>query len=76
MNETKHNIQGQDRRIRSFVRREGRLTPGQQRALDELWPGLGLAFETPLSLTEAFGREAAAISTFLRSRTLAPKLPS
>lgn len=56
MNETKHNIQGQGRRIRSFVRREGRLTPGQQRALDELWPGLGLAFETPLSLTEAFGR--------------------
>ncbi len=30
------------RRIRSFVRREGRLTPGQQRALDELWPRFGL----------------------------------
>lgn len=30
------------RRIRSFVRREGRLTPGQQRALDELWGRYGL----------------------------------
>jgi tRNA (guanine-N7-)-methyltransferase len=26
------------RRIRSFVRREGRLTRGQDRALQELWP--------------------------------------
>ncbi len=31
------------RRIRSFVRREGRLTKGQQRALDELFPVYGLA---------------------------------
>lgn len=31
------------RRIRSFVRREGRLTKGQQRALDELLPVYGLA---------------------------------
>ena len=30
------------RRIRSFVRREGRLTPGQQRALDELWGRYGI----------------------------------
>jgi tRNA (guanine-N7-)-methyltransferase len=30
------------RRIRSFVRREGRLTKGQQRALDELYPRYGL----------------------------------
>jgi len=30
------------RRIRSFVRREGRLTKGQQRALDELYPVNGL----------------------------------
>jgi len=29
------------RRIRSFVRREGRMTPAQQRALDELWPHYG-----------------------------------
>jgi len=31
------------RRIRSFVRREGRLTKGQQRGLDELFPVYGLA---------------------------------
>lgn len=31
-----------DRRIRSFVKREGRLTPGQQRNLEDLWPRFGL----------------------------------
>jgi len=30
------------RPIRSFIRREGRLTPGQQRALEELWSKYGL----------------------------------
>ena len=30
------------RTIRSFVRRAGRLTPSQQRALEELWPIFGL----------------------------------
>ncbi len=57
MKESKHNTE-QPRRVRSYVRREGRLTPGQQRALDELWPKFGLAFEQPLSLAEAFGRAA------------------
>lgn len=38
--------QPQHRPIRSFVRREGRLTPGQQRALDELFPRYGLDLET------------------------------
>ena len=33
------------RPIRSFVRREGRLTRGQQRAMDELWPRYGV--DTP-----------------------------
>jgi tRNA (guanine-N7-)-methyltransferase len=32
------------RSIRSFVRRTGRLTPSQQRALDELWPSFGADF--------------------------------
>ena len=32
------------RRIRSFVLREGRLTAGQRRAFDELWPRWGLDF--------------------------------
>ena len=32
------------RRIRSFVRREGRLTKGQERALTELWPVMGVEY--------------------------------
>jgi tRNA (guanine-N7-)-methyltransferase len=47
------------RRIRSFVRREGRLTPAQQRAMEELFPKFGLeAGETPLDLDAIFGRRA------------------
>lgn len=34
------------RAIRSFVLREGRLTPGQQRAFDTLWPRWGLAYSS------------------------------
>jgi tRNA (guanine-N7-)-methyltransferase len=30
------------RTVRSFVKREGRLTKGQQQALDNLWPTMGL----------------------------------
>jgi len=45
------------RRIRSFVRREGRLTPGQQRAMDVLFPRFGIeAGEQPLNLDNVFGR--------------------
>jgi tRNA (guanine-N7-)-methyltransferase len=47
------------RRIRSFVRREGRLTPGQQRALEQLWPRFGIDHTNePLDLTAIFGRAA------------------
>ncbi len=46
------------RRIRSFVRREGRLTAGQRRALEVLWPLYGIAEEDPLELDGEFGREA------------------
>jgi tRNA (guanine-N7-)-methyltransferase len=47
------------RPIRSFVRRAGRMTPSQQRALDELWPDYGLDYEaTPLDLADVFGRKA------------------
>ena len=47
------------RSIRSFVRREGRLTPGQQRALERLWPRYGLATDgRPLDLDAVFGRQA------------------
>lgn len=46
-------------RIRSFVRREGRLTPAQQRALEELWPRYGLDFApAPLDFAAVFGRPA------------------
>ena len=48
------------REIRSFVRRMGRQTRGQERAMAELWPAFGL--EPPagatLDLAAGFGREA------------------
>ena len=46
------------RKIRSFVRREGRLTTGQQRALQDLWPRFGLETDTRLDLDAVFGRMA------------------
>lgn len=50
---------GHRREIRSFVRREGRLTASQKRALDELWPRFGLdAPGAPLDLPHLFGRGA------------------
>ena len=52
MNDGKHNTDQPIRRIRSFVRREGRLTPGQQRALDELWPCYGLDFDAVANFTD------------------------
>ena len=58
MNQTRPDTQGPRRRIRSFVRREGRLTPGQQRALEQLWPQFGLACAAPLNFADVFGRAA------------------
>ncbi|WP_074013054.1 tRNA (guanosine(46)-N7)-methyltransferase TrmB [Candidatus Sodalis sp. SoCistrobi] len=47
------------RRIRSFVRRQGRLTKGQQHALDTLWPTMGTDYQAqPLDLVALFGRAA------------------
>jgi tRNA (guanine-N7-)-methyltransferase len=47
------------RSVRSFVTRAGRLTAAQQRALVELWPKFGVAFEAqPLDLDALFGRRA------------------
>jgi len=47
------------RAIRSFVRREGRMTEAQKRALEELLPRYGVSpGETPLDLVACFGREA------------------
>jgi len=49
----------QRRTIRSFVRRAGRLTPSQQRALEVLWPAYGIAFTSQqLDLDTLFGRRA------------------
>jgi len=46
------------RKIRSFVRREGRLTTGQQNALDTLWPKYGIDMsDTALDLGSIFGNE-------------------
>jgi tRNA (guanine-N7-)-methyltransferase len=45
--------------IRSYVLRQGRLSPAQQRALDALLPQFGIPFEPcPLDLDRVFGRAA------------------
>ncbi|HET7312990.1 tRNA (guanosine(46)-N7)-methyltransferase TrmB [Salinisphaera sp.] len=47
------------RRIRSFVKREGRLTPGQEKNLAELWPRYGLSRpDAPIDWAAEFGRDA------------------
>jgi tRNA (guanine-N7-)-methyltransferase len=50
------------RPVRSFVLRQGRMSPAQQRALDTLLPRLGIAYApAPLDFAVAFGRVAPAI---------------
>jgi len=45
------------RRIRSFVLRQGRLTKGQEKALAEQWPTFGIEYKPQLmDLPAAFGR--------------------
>jgi tRNA (guanine-N7-)-methyltransferase len=46
------------RRIRSFVRREGRLTTGQQRALQTLWPRFGIDTGDRIDAQAQYGRIA------------------
>jgi tRNA (guanine-N7-)-methyltransferase len=47
------------RSIRSFVVRAGRMTAGQSRALEELWPKYGVEYSpAPLDLDALFGRRA------------------
>ncbi|MCC1496222.1 tRNA (guanosine(46)-N7)-methyltransferase TrmB [Alcanivorax sp. 1008] len=47
------------RKVRSFVLREGRLTAGQQKALDSLWPRFGLERSGGvLDAPGVFGRDA------------------
>ncbi len=50
---------GKKRAIRSFVRRSGRLTASQQRAIESLWPVYGIEFRPKrLDLDQIFGRAA------------------
>ena len=52
------------RQVRSFVLRQGRFTPAQQRAFDEQWPRFGLDYMpsgsrgTPRDFDAVFGRSA------------------
>ena len=47
------------RAVRSFVLRQGRFTPAQQRAFDEAWPLFGLEYTgRPRDLDAVFGRSA------------------
>lgn len=53
---------GHPRRIRSFVRREGRMTDGQKTALERLWPRYGLEISAQTyDLAKIFGRRAPVI---------------
>ena len=47
------------RNIRSYVLREGRMTPGQERAFAALWPRFGIDFVPgqALNLTSTFGND-------------------
>jgi len=48
------------RKIKSFVRREGRLTPGQEKGLTTQWPLYGLSLtDGALDIEKTFGRHAA-----------------
>ena len=49
--------------IRSYVLRQGRFSPGQQRAFEDLMPRFGVAYEPrPLDLAAAFGRAAPTVA--------------
>src|SRR3989338_4329821 len=48
-----------NRHIRSYVLRQGRVSPAQQRAVETLLPRYGIPYATqPLNLNQAFGRDA------------------
>ena len=53
-----------ERKVRSFVLRQGRFTEAQQRAFDELWPRFGIDYApdgragAPRDFDAAFGRKA------------------
>ena len=46
-------------KVKSYVKREGRLTKGQEKALEEHWPTMGIEYRNDtISLVEVFDREA------------------
>jgi tRNA (guanine-N7-)-methyltransferase len=46
------------RKVRSFVRREGRLTKGQENALKECWPTMGIDYQDQLlNWQDVFGND-------------------
>lgn len=54
MSEVKHL-----RQVRSFVRRQGRLTKGQERALEQFWPIYGIEYSAQsIDFEKIFGRSA------------------
>ena len=47
------------RKIRSFVRRQGRMRNGQKNAIERLWPTFGIEYQTQtMNLDAVFGRNA------------------
>lgn len=51
--------EGNLRTIKSFVPREGRMTPAHKTALEDLWPLYGLTLQdSTIDFTKAFGRDA------------------
>ena len=50
------------RKIRSFVKREGRMSSRQQNAIDSLLPTFGITFNNkPIDLTTLFGKQSTTI---------------
>jgi tRNA (guanine-N7-)-methyltransferase len=49
------------KRIRSFIRRQGRLTQGQQHALDNYWERYALDPNRDYDFAEVFGRQASLV---------------
>ncbi len=50
-----------ERRVRSFVRREGRITEAQRRALQTLWPRFGIEEKGEIDLDRLFGRKGVTV---------------
>jgi len=59
MNDSLEKSDIRKRHIRSYVRREGRMTVSQKRAMDVLWPRWGIdKKKQPVDIKELFGRSA------------------